>query len=1270
MKLTLKNTQVTGLSETQGFLISPNHPVRIQAVPQSKVELFIDGVKQTGTELVNGKHAQLKKADKNLVLSLDGEPLVEITDFYATEGVSLDGAGWQFSNSDALGVQNGTVVSLANDEITPQALPLAVLAGAGPGLGLVAVLGGLGLIAAGGGGNSLSPLEAALAKIEAYNNGNGQNTPVPTVQDYTDAGVTGVTVDNLAAVNAQVLKQSTGGADSTAKIQALTLAANAALAKIEAFNNGNGTNPEALTVSDYEEAGISGVNANNLAAINAKILALPPGGADTAPEIQGVATALLTAIAKIEAYNIGNGTTPTALTLDDYVAAGISGVTLDNLASVNAQVLKQDAGGADSPLEVQQLVSAANTALQKIEDYNNGNGTLPSALTVSDYLAAGITGVTADNLAAVNARVLAQTPGGANSDPKIQLLVESANSAIAKIEAFNNGNGNLPVPLTVSDYMDAGITGVTVDNLAAVNAQVLAQIPGGANSDPKIQLLVESANSAIAKIEAFNNGNGTLPVPLTLADYLAAGITGVTADNLIAVNVQVLNQSVGGANTDLKIQTVVTGVNNAVAALSAFAQANASGLSNATGSIPDLLSFSDAGLTGVTATNLSSIDDALASAKVDASRTDTPAKIQAIINDYIALLASADGIAGNTSTPLTAAQFDDIGIDGVTPGSNQNLLNSVIDGKSKADVNTVSEVQALADAAKAVMAGAAAGTAPTKAQLELLGVANITDGNLAAVQAAINATNDDGSGVDSLAKLQTIVANTVLSALAEIQAAAEGDTANSTTPALTTYATAGISGVTAGNLAAINSALDSTVVNGNKADTTAKVQIIVDAYKAILTAADGPMGTNAAPLTGDQFAAVGVTGVSGSTAPAGGTALHLLDDAVDLSASTMVNTYPALQHMADAAAHIMSDVAGGATATVADFAYLGILGVTAANLGAVRTGIDNATAHTVDTVASLQSVVNSIIGTPTLETALGNVTNLDVTSNLVLTSFSAVKLGASGMIHIHQTGGAGYNGAITPSSHDVDIDLSTAAGRSLVTMDASGTKITINPTWDLDLGANYTLSMDAGAFVDLATGTHDSRAVSGVGFSTVTPGFHGSGHTVAQDAVASQMMQADGSLAASKFWASIQDIGNINTPMAELGSLAGGSYALVVKNYAQVAGGTPLTGDGVALHDTNVSVTNFGANDVLYIDNQANNAATQNIDLRYSDLLAGGVNHGGTADQTILSFGTTSLQSYGTSQIALGFEGNSTNQVFHAIYDVPGTPGFASFLHSQPVIAG
>ena len=198
---------------------------------------------------------------------------------------------------------------------------------------------------------------------------------------------------------------------------------------------------------------------------------------------------------------------------------------------------------------MQALVTAANAALAKIEAYNNGNGTMPPALNVADYAAAGITGVTADNLAAVNAQVLAQAALGADTAPEVQALVTAANTALAKIEAYNNGNGTTPAALTPADYVAAGITGVTADNLAAVNAQVLKQDVGGANTVGEVQALVTVANAALAKIEAYNNGNGTTPPALTVADYVAANVTGVTADNVAAVNAQVLKQDAGGADS-------------------------------------------------------------------------------------------------------------------------------------------------------------------------------------------------------------------------------------------------------------------------------------------------------------------------------------------------------------------------------------------------------------------------------------------------------------------------------------------------------------------------------------------------------------------------------------------------------------------------------------------------------------------------------------------------------------------------------------------------
>ncbi len=136
------------------------------------------------------------------------------------------------------------------------------------------------------------------------------------------------------------------------------------------------------------------------------------------------------------------------------------------------------------------MVTALNTAVTKIEAYNNGDGSSPAALVVADYTAAGVTGVTATNLAAVNANVLAAATGGADTTAEVQTLVTDANSAVAKIEAYNNGDGTTPAALTVADYTAAGVTGVTATNLAAVNANVLAAATGGADTTAEVQTLV------------------------------------------------------------------------------------------------------------------------------------------------------------------------------------------------------------------------------------------------------------------------------------------------------------------------------------------------------------------------------------------------------------------------------------------------------------------------------------------------------------------------------------------------------------------------------------------------------------------------------------------------------------------------------------------------------------------------------------------------------------------------------------------------------------
>ena len=90
-------------------------------------------------------------------------------------------------------------------------------------------------------------------------------------------------------------------------------------------------------------------------------------------------------------------------------------------------------------------------------------------------------------------------------------------------------------------------------------------------------------------------------------------------------------------------------------------------------------------------------------------------------------------------------------------------------------------------------------------------------------------------------------------------------------PTLATYVAAGVVGVNANNLDAINDALASAVVDGARANTPAELQAIVDSYNTVLGGADGTAGN---PWSGanDFSNALGATCASLATliANAGG----------------------------------------------------------------------------------------------------------------------------------------------------------------------------------------------------------------------------------------------------------------------------------------------------------------------------------------------------------------------------------------------------------------
>jgi hypothetical protein len=368
--------------------------------------------------------------------------------------------------------------------------------------------------------------------------------------------------------------------------------------------------------------------------------------------------------------------------------------------------------------------------------------------------------------------------------------------------------------------------------------------------------------------------------------------------------------------------------------------------------------------------------------------------------------------------------------------------------------------------------------------------------------------------------------------------------------------------------------------------------------------------------------------------------------------------------------------------TLADLTAMGIVGVTASNLASVQTAIQNtAPDSAIDTQAELQAVANTATGatqntTPNLTTTLGGVTNLDVSSNIVFSVNQSVAIG-TGLIHITDQGGAGYQGDTSTNTQTIDVATAVANGFLTISGTGANTKIIINPQWDLDLGSNYQITIDDGAFRN-AGGNLAAVHLAPISFSTVTPGTHVSG-TAATEAVASQtMVDATGALAAGKSWLDIQGIGNNTGSVAQLGDLSGGSYALVMKNYATVRGGDTLAGgdgsDGIATHDTNVGFTNFGNNDIVYFDSQVNNSATQFFDARYTSV-TDGASIGGLAGQNALVMGLvpTPAQQGSTAMILLGLEGNTANTIYPGVVTLNATSiGWANIWHaaSAAVIMG
>jgi hypothetical protein len=243
---------------------------------------------------------------------------------------------------------------------------------------------------------------------------------------------------------------------------------------------------------------------------------------------------------------------------------------------------------------------------------------------------------------------------------------------------------------------------------------------------------------------------------------------------------------------------------------------------------------------------------------------------------------------------------------------------------------------------------------------------------------------------------------------------------------------------------------------------------------------------------------------------------------------------------------------------------------------------------------------------PVPTSALDNVTTFDVSSNIVLTYSESVTAVAGKYIHLINDGGTGFHGE--SATHTLDIEATSGQ------VSISNGKVTLNPSFDLDLANTYHIEIDAGAFLGQSTGLASAafNGASSLNFSTVTPGT-----TALANAVASQKMDASGAIVASTQWLDIEGIGSPSGSATPL-DLSGGNYALVAKDY-DAAGANVGTGyDGIRLGDLNVAANNLSLGDLIYLDDQGNNLGALN-DLTLTVVINDG------AAPTQIQFAGTSL---------------------------------------------
>jgi hypothetical protein len=640
------------------------------------------------------------------------------------------------------------------------------------------------------------------------------------------------------------------------------------------------------TEATYREAGYTDVTTSNVGAINS---ALQRTRTQDSTGIQKIIATYQKLIDKANGNTAD--TTINDPTLSDYKALGIVLLNIERASNGNSLGLLND-------IVKSRILGDINT-VSKLDGFASiadkimllAKGDVPSSsLTTAELNSIGLSDVTDANIAAIRSAIGASADDGEGVKSVTQLKdIQSAYlKVLAQADSLKGNTVDTSKTPTASELQTLGVTlgkAGSKDDAQQVNAlKLLNDVLDGLNNAAvdtvaEISALATTIDKVMNVSKAVNNADA-IAVGLMASELTGLGLSGVTTDNLAQVVEAIrLTQSSDGSkvNTFKQMQSAID--------LGVIMQYAESDLGTPGHISPSLAQYQSAGVVTVDSginkaiSNVSAINSAVEALKADS--VNSAAELQTLVNNYSKLLSLADGSKTTPAKPLTLADYMGLGaltkfdattgaIDGsksakATDSSNSQsvaslkLLNDVIDAKSAGQVDSIAEINALSIVVDKLLDQALLSPLTTltvndfnSSQGASLGIQNVTDNNLSQVFTELRAASKDltdGSAIDTLSEIQSLVS------LAVLKFYADNPAANNSTPIQSVYTDLKLSEFSNANwntnlVTGVNSVISFLEA---KDISTTKVKNVAEAYQAVLNEATGGLSNTNTNPTAAQY---------------------------------------------------------------------------------------------------------------------------------------------------------------------------------------------------------------------------------------------------------------------------------------------------------------------------------------------------------------------------------------------------------------------------------